>query len=87
MKKSLFKFHDDKELLVEYGRAFYWINIIEFALGNELQDRSGLDKVSFDVREKLMEHKTLGMKIRLIEGLISKDLFSRLKELNRSVFY
>jgi len=73
---------DDKDLLVEYGRVFAWINSIEMMLQQLICFKGNLHLIDKTLKEKLLGRKTLGQKIEIAIGLIDPELITELRLLN-----
>jgi hypothetical protein len=74
---------NDTSLLTEYGRAFAWINLVEGLLEHVIYLKAGLNRADTKVINKLMNSKTLGMKIELASDLIDSNKIRKLRELNK----
>lgn len=73
---------NNPELLLEYGRAFYCINWVEFLLEKLILSRGKLNLIDSEIRKKLIDRKTLGQKIELSSSLLEVGLVEELKFLN-----
>jgi hypothetical protein len=87
------KFDDNPDLLLEYGRAFAWLNSVESILNfviwsylthavtikitGGIHDESG-------IVNQMMDDMMLGKKIKLLEKVLNKELIKDLWELNES---
>lgn len=73
---------DYPELLLEYGRAFAWINITEDHLNSILIVKAGLGKANGKTVTQILDDMMIGKKIRLASDYLPKDIEKRLWQLN-----
>ena len=74
---------NDSELLLEYGRVFAWINLIEFLLEELIIFKGKLNLIDGGLRKKLLERKMFGQKIELADRLLEPEIIKKLKTLNK----
>ena len=72
---------NDPELLTEYGRAFAFINFVEFLLGEMILMRQKLYLGDKKERDKIKD-KTLGQQIKLAKGIIDSNILDEISKLN-----
>src|SRR5579863_6378967 len=75
---------NDKELLMEYGRAFAWFSLVEVYLEILIWNKGKLANSERGMIEKLLKNKTLGNKIFLVKDFLDDQLKKDLKELNQN---
>ena len=73
---------DNQELLIEYGRAFGWINMVEFMVENLIRFKGKLPQTSLGTNKDDLADKVLGKKIPLLEN-IDSEIIDRLRKLNK----
>ena len=74
---------DNQELLIEYGRAVGWINMVEFIVENLIRFKGRPPQTNLETTKDALANKTLGQKIPLLEKIIDPSTIDKIKELNR----
>lgn len=73
---------DSHELLIEYGRAVGWINMIEFEVEMLVRFKGKIPQGELKTYKKYLAGLTLGKKIPLLTKIIDSEIIDRLKKLN-----
>lgn len=76
---------DYPDLLQEYGRAFAWINVVEFTLDNFLLWKIRPKETDSKITRRMLDKMTLGKKISFVseKGYLKEEIIKDLWELNR----
>lgn len=75
---------DCPELLLEYGRAFAWLNLAESYLNLILLVKAGLAKANGKTVNHILDEMMIGKKISLAAGFLPKDIVKSLWKLNNN---
>lgn len=73
---------DYPELLLEYGRAFAWLNTTEEYLNSILLVKAGLTKANRKTVNQILDEMMIGKKISLAADFLPKDVIKSLWKLN-----
>jgi len=73
---------DYPELLLEYGRAFAWLNITEDHLNSILIVKAGLGRANGKTVTQILDDMMVGKKISLASDYLPKNTVKRLWQLN-----
>lgn len=74
---------NNKELMTEYGRAFAWINFVEFYLEHAISTIGKLNLIDKNLKERLLSGKTLGQKIEIAKSILDPKLIEKLSSFNK----
>ena len=72
------------ELLLEYGRAFAWLNIAEAYLNLILLVKAGLAKANGKTVNQILDEMMIGKKISLAADFLPKGIIKSLWKLNNN---
>lgn len=73
---------DYPDLLLEYGRAFAWLNLSESYLNLILLVKGGLTHANAKTVNQILDEMMLGKKISLASEFLPQDIVKRLWKLN-----
>ena len=82
-RKNKLPIENNEGLLLEYGRAFAWINLIEYVLGELIYFKGNLNLANPKLAKKLLEKKTFGAKIELSRIFLDVSIVRQLETLNK----
>lgn len=71
----------NKDLLLQYGRAFAWINLVDNALTGLIVYKLIKEEEVWEFSKKVSK-KMMGKKIELLKPVVEEALYSKLSELN-----
>ena len=75
---------ENDKLLIEYGRIFAYINIIEGNLDLFIICKSGLITTNNKMIDKILDELMMGKKINIVKESLSKGLIKKLWKLNEN---